>query len=674
VEDLGVRPDELHQMTRHDVDGRNDDLIAHAAELLGRRPPRKLDIDHATVASGGTLKLTITTAGMDRVDVYLDERPVASVDVRDDRPTTIRKPGAGASRLRLMGYQGDTLVGNRRERLGPLPSGEWGVQPGATLVRAPAMEVPTRLRFLVAAGDADRATVRSEVRRAFGRGWAVEPLFEVDADTPPPPDLQGYYAVTGSLRNGTDDQRRARAFEMSRTLMRHTGFDVQPDLPSGTMYPPVGAYDLDVQDPTAEGAGAQSGHLPGTENPRWALESMRIPGAWTQSPSRGAGIAVAQPDTGVTAQPELRPGIDTARQRDLLDNDNDATDPLTKRWWWMDNPGHGTATASVVMSREPGTVTGSAPASGLVPLRAIRSVVLVFDGDVARAVEYARLRGCHVITMSLGGVGFSPALRAAIRAAIEDGLIVLAAAGNQVGFVVSPANYGEVVAVAATNIRDQPWSGSSHGGAVDVSAPGESVHTARVRKGTTGPVYSVGRSSGTSFSVALTAGVAALWLAHHGRDNLIAKYGKAALQAVFTDLVRKSAHRPAGWDSSQYGAGIVDADALLSRALPAVAPTLPSQGVSLSAEERLAAYLPGQSPDQATVVLETLLPSADEGERDLFAGELAYYLSQDPHVRAAADALAAEGLGGAAAGAAGTSLGLARLRMMASPSLAARLG
>ncbi|HEX6577438.1 MAG TPA: S8 family serine peptidase [Jiangellaceae bacterium] len=673
VEDLGVVPDEIHRMTRRDVDGANDDLIAHAAAMLGTQPTRRLDIDPATVVRGGTLELTITTGGMDRIDVYLDDRPVASVNVRDERPTTIRKPGAGALRLRLMGYHEGTLVANRRERLGPLPSGRWGVQPGATLVRAPAMEVPTLLRFLVAAGDADRATVRRAVQRTFGRRWTVEPLFQIDPDTPPPPDLQGYYAVTGSLRRGTDDQRRSLAFEMSRELMRRTGFDVQPDLPSGAMYPPVGVYDLDAQDPTIDGAGAQSAHLPGTENPRWALESMRVPGAWTQEPSRGAGISVAQPDTGVTAQPELQPGIDTARQRDLLDNDNDATDPLTRRWWWMDNPGHGTATASVVMSRDPGTVTGSAPGSSLVPLRAIRSVVLVFDGDVARAVEYARRSGCHVITMSLGGVGFSPALRAAINAAIDDGIIVLAAAGNQVGFVVSPANYAEVVAVAATNVRDEPWSGSSHGQLVDISAPGESVHTARARKGADGPVFSVGRSAGTSFAVALTAGVAALWLAHHGRENLISRYGKAALQAVFIDLVRRTARRPTGWDGSQYGAGIVDADALLARALPAAAPSLPREPVALSAEERLAAYLPGQSADQATAALEAILPAAGDDERDLYAGELAYYLSQDPYVRGAVDAFVTEGFDSTAAAADSVALGLARLRTMASPSLAARL-
>ena len=178
-------------------------------------------------------------------------------------------------------------------------------------------------------------------------------------------------------------------------------------------------------------------HLPGTENAAWHGRTCAFP---TPGTARRPGAPASRwpnLDTGVTQDPELQPGLDLSRQWDLLDNENDATDPLTKRWWWRDNPGHGTSTASVVISREAGTVTGSAPAADLVPLRAIQSVVLVYDGDVARAVEYARQQGCHVITMSLGGVGFSGALRAAIDAAIDDGLLVLAAAGNQVGFVVS---------------------------------------------------------------------------------------------------------------------------------------------------------------------------------------------------------------------------------------------
>ena len=57
---------------------------------------------------------------------------------------------------------------------------------------------------------------------------------------------------------------------------------------------------------------------------------------------------MAHPDTGVTKDPELQPGLDLTRQRDLLDNDNDATDPLTKRWWFWAGAGAVAATIAVV--------------------------------------------------------------------------------------------------------------------------------------------------------------------------------------------------------------------------------------------------------------------------------------------------------------------------------------
>lgn len=68
---------------------------------------------------------------------------------------------------------------------------------------------------------------------------------------------------------------------------------------------------------------------------------------------------------------------------------------------------------------------------------------------------------------------------------------------------------------------------------------------------------------------AVTAGVAACWLAHHGRDHLIAeaeKHGET-LQAMFRRLVRASAHRPPEWDGANMGAGIVNALKLIEAPL-----------------------------------------------------------------------------------------------------------
>ena len=97
-----------------------------------------------------------------------------------------------------------------------------------------------------------------------------------------------------------------------------------------------------------------------------------------------------------------------------------------------------------------------APAAALVSFRATESVVQVFDSDVADAVRRPRLAGCHVVSMSLGGTGFF-GLREAIQEAVDAGMIVMAAAGNQVGVVTAPASYDNCIAVAATGTGDSLW-------------------------------------------------------------------------------------------------------------------------------------------------------------------------------------------------------------------------
>lgn len=288
----------------------------------------------------------------------------------------------------------------------------------------------------------------------------------------------------------------------------------------------------------------------------WALDKIRAPEAWEFStlggrPSRGAGVVIAQPDTGVTAHPELI-GVDRASGFDMLDNDADPTDPLEGL-----NPGHGTGTASVVVSPSSMVVVGSAPNARHMPIRAIESVVRVTQVTVARSIDWAVEHGANVITMSLGGIP-SFSLHRALRRAVAADVIVLAAAGNCVRMVVWPARYDDCIAVAGTNASDGQWPGTCRGSDVDISAPGQNVFRATIPQGTD-------QGQGTSFAVALTAGVAALWLAHHGRANLVAAAHARGetLQSMFLRLLKATARRPAQWDPFEMGPGIVDARGLL---------------------------------------------------------------------------------------------------------------
>jgi serine protease len=310
----------------------------------------------------------------------------------------------------------------------------------------------------------------------------------------------------------------------------------------------------------------------------WALDAIRARQAWTLSPKKGVGVLVGQPDTGVAFHPELEAGsLALGKARNLIEGGDNPADPLDPS---MANPGHGTATASAVISREAGEMAGVAPGALLAPIRCINDVK-IFDGaPVAAAVNHARKVGCDVITMSLGGF-HSSALAAAVADAVGAGIIVLAAAGNCVGFVVYPAFDDNVIAVAGVDVNDRPWKGTSHGSAVDVAAPAENIYIARRQPGDGGHAV-VSAGQGTSFAVALTAGAAALWLSHHGRDAVRAEALKRGMtaQALFCAALIQSARRPAGWDAGSYGAGIVDAEALLKLALRDIVARAPTRVAS----------------------------------------------------------------------------------------------
>ena len=196
----------------------------------------------------------------------------------------------------------------------------------------------------------------------------------------------------------------------------------------------------------------------------------------------------------------------------------------------------------------------------VVPYRVMRGPVHLFDSDVADAVRRAVDADCKVISMSLGGFGFT-GLRDEIKRAYEQGVIVVAASGNQVGVVVSPADYPETIAVSSSKANGRPYTeGASQGPFVTITAPGTDVWRVGVKKD--GSTH-VSTSTGTSYATAHVAGVAALWLKKH--EAVIADIEpKRNIPRTFAHLLRATAQK---WDNEEYeagfGPGIVDAKALL---------------------------------------------------------------------------------------------------------------
>jgi thermitase len=470
---------------------------------------------------------------------------------------------------------------------------------------------------------------------------------------------------------GSPSPSPAQAWELTyRLRARRDVMHVEPAF----VLPAVGPYRAPSR---RSAAGGTSAHLPGSDDNDWALKLCHVFDAWnipTANGPQGKGSIVAHPDTGYTRHPELiRSDILFAKGYDFVADTPDALDPLDPP-----NAGHGTSTGSVILSDigPAGAihVTGVAPQASLIPLRVSSSVVHFSWTRLCAALYRAIDDDAHVVSMSLGGPWGGFALHDAVRDAVDAGLMLVAAAGNGWPFVVYPARYDEVIAVAACNVDKQRWAGSASGDAVDVTAPGESVWRARTKSDST---FDVDRSSGTSYAAAHVAGIGALWLAYHGRANLVMKYGSARIASVFKEMLTTAGHAgtPLPWPTTALGAGIANAQSLLEAALPA---TVHAAGMALRAGgrtpvendfDRIASYFPRAEPAR---VRAWLLGMFGVKERELatrlaaFADEIAFHLAADRNAYAATHAALAGRRGAVAPRP-------ARLLRRASPSLKRQL-
>ena len=258
-------------------------------------------------------------------------------------------------------------------------------------------------------------------------------------------------------------------------------------------------------------------------------------------------LIIAILDTGVDGQHsefsgKMVNGYDVCHNKALSGTEN------------SDDDGHGTHCAGIAAAKgnNGNGIAGVAWNCKIMPVKVLDGGQGSSDG-IARGIEWARLHGAKVISMSLGYYTYSQTIFDAIQKALENNITIVVAMGNdgnnQVEF---PAGNQGVIAVGAIDAYDRKTSFSTTGNHISISAPGYYIYSTFLENGYT-------YMNGTSMSTPFVAGVCALILSAH--PELTPDEVKSQLEQTAADL------ETPGWDKNT-GWGKPDIEKALGRVLP----------------------------------------------------------------------------------------------------------
>jgi thermitase len=220
---------------------------------------------------------------------------------------------------------------------------------------------------------------------------------------------------------------------------------------------------------------------------------------WKAGTTGSAAVPIAILDSGIKEDHEDLSGKVTKRINFTSSSTND------------DVFGHGTHVAGTVAALTDNRmgVAGTCPGCVLYNVKVLGDDNKGVYSDFADGIEWAADNGAKVINMSFGGSTSSSTLQDAVNYAWGKGVVLVAAAGNSgLSEAAYPAAYEKVIAVGATDSKDQravdpTWGSSNYGSWVDVAAPGSKILSTTVDGG-------YGAWGGTSMASPHVAGVAGL--------------------------------------------------------------------------------------------------------------------------------------------------------------------
>jgi serine protease len=351
-------------------------------------------------------------------------------------------------------------------------------------------------------------------------------------------------------------------------------------------------------------------------NLQWHYEQIGLPQAWDLTTGSDQ-VIVAVVDSGVlTNHPDLTAKLtgtgydfvsdfNSAGDGDGIDDDPD--DPGDQANQDGSSSFHGTHVAGTIAAATQNN-SGVAGAGWQTRVMAIRALGLNGQGvdyDIAQGIRYAAGlpndsvlvpdRPADVINLSLGGRTNSQVIAEAVKEARDQGIIIIAAAGNNASSQPTyPAANTGVVWVSAVDFAADLAFYSNYGDTIDVAAPGGDTSKDLNADGYGDGVLSIlgddssgsiemiyGFYQGTSMAAPHVAGVAALMKA----------VWPALTPDDFDALLSSGALTTAIGSETFFGAGLIDAQkamlAVQSGDLPvllSVDPGILGLGIALTSE------------------------------------------------------------------------------------------
>ncbi|MFC1718646.1 S8 family serine peptidase [Candidatus Poribacteria bacterium] len=235
---------------------------------------------------------------------------------------------------------------------------------------------------------------------------------------------------------------------------------------------------------------------PASENIDWGVKRVRAPEVW--GTATGKDVRVGVIDTGIaTSHPDLQGAV--VGGFNAIDGGS-----------YEDDNNHGTYVASVLAGRRNGLgIIGVAPNALLYAIKVLGSDGQGYISDVIEGCQWALKEGLPVVNMSLGSQHESIAMQEAISVVASQGMITVAAVGNEgKQGIFSPARDDVTICVGGSRVdgKRAPWS--SYGQELKekgVLAPGDWILAAEKDGGWR-------RVAGTSIAAPHVTGVIALLL------------------------------------------------------------------------------------------------------------------------------------------------------------------